>query len=152
MGTKKCLQPPGKRFLVLNFALPYNERTPTLCGQGLQIFRISFAVAQELWFPILDIGLWNVGVFATMSVPEAAMNKYHFSPGRENEVRRFGEIGAVKPVAVSQLMDQPSYRNLRLHALAADRAHVRAAVYHVWFNSARMAFSYTAAAGDCLGR
>lgn len=96
MGTQKRLHAPGNRIFVFDFTLPYNERTPTLCGEGLQVLRIPLAVALELWFPIIGIGLWNVADLATMSVPEATMNKNYFLPRDENEVRGSREVAAVK--------------------------------------------------------
>lgn len=58
-----------------------------------------------------------------MAMPEAAVHEHHLAQSHENEVRATGEVSAMEPEPVSQLMDQAPDGQLWLRVLPADARH-----------------------------
>ena len=64
-----------------------------------------------------------------MLVPEAAMHEYSSAMFRQDDVGLAREIGSMQSKAIAHYMEQMSYRELGLCVLAADTAHVPAALF-----------------------
>jgi hypothetical protein len=60
-------------------------------------------------------------------VPKAAVNKDHFLPANEREIRISWEVFSVQPESVSKSVSEPADQHFGLHSFAANCAHVRAA-------------------------
>lgn len=72
-----------------------------------------------------------MGPFATwvrVLVPKTAMDKDDLSPAGEDQIGVAWQVAAMEPVAVSHPVDEPPDRHFWLHTLAADCAHVGAAL------------------------
>jgi hypothetical protein len=53
-------------------------------------------------------------------MPEATVNKNDLFAGGEHQIRRAGKLAHVKPVPVTESMNEPSYRELGSCVLASD--------------------------------
>jgi hypothetical protein len=58
-----------------------------------------------------------------MAVPEAAVHEYDFVAGWKYDVRRTGQVPAVKPEPVPNRMQIPPNQHLRLGVLATNPGH-----------------------------
>ena len=64
-----------------------------------------------------------------MLVPEAPVNKYHFSAGRKNHIGFSGKIFAVQAESVPEAVNQTAECKLWIRIFAADAPHVGAAAF-----------------------
>jgi hypothetical protein len=64
-----------------------------------------------------------------MLVPETTMHKDHLAADRENHVGPTGQVMAMKPISVTQAVNEAPDGKLWLHILTADRTHYAAAVF-----------------------
>ena len=56
-------------------------------------------------------------------MPEAAVDKHYLAAPRKDEVRSAGQVGAVKPVAVSEAMRGTANKKLGLGIALANARH-----------------------------
>jgi hypothetical protein len=66
---------------------------------------------------------------AVMRVPKATMHEDNSQTGCENKVWFAGQIFSMQPVAIAQFMSKTTHCQLGKHVLAADGAHILAAVH-----------------------
>lgn len=116
-------------FNIFGLAFPEHENLPACRRQFGCVQRVPRLIANPLGFPISDVALNAPLADCTMgaTVPEASMNEHHRLSSGEHEVRRAWQRLAMKPVAQSQPMQMPSYRNLGFGVLAANARHNLAA-------------------------
>lgn len=58
-----------------------------------------------------------------MLVPETTMHKNHFAPPPEYDIRLTRQVLCVKPIPVTERIEQPSNHHFRSHPLAPDVTH-----------------------------
>ena len=66
--------------------------------------------------------------FAAVRVPETPMHENHFSSRNKNQVRVAGKIFPVQTETIAQPVSETAHIQLGTHTLAADGAHIFAAV------------------------
>jgi hypothetical protein len=92
-----------------DFALPNYECFPPRCPKLVLLPEVAFAIAQPLVCPELRVGLRQAGPNGTiMSMPETAINEYHFAAARENKIGLAGQLWIVQPVTVPHAVKQPT--------------------------------------------
>src|SRR5207248_9287384 len=69
------------------------------------------------------------GLATLVRMPETSVNKYHFPPRNKHEIRLSWKIVAVQPETVTHPVNHAAHGQLGDHPLAADLAHVLAAVH-----------------------
>jgi hypothetical protein len=109
--------------------LPNNERIPAGCAKRLNVPAIAKLIAFQLRPPVAGIRLWRVGDLAAMGVPKATMDENDFPPRGEDKIRLPWKIFPVQTKAVAKAMHNAPHLQLGSHILAADSAHVGAAVH-----------------------
>jgi hypothetical protein len=117
---------------MLDFALPDDKYSPAYRFKSRATGGISQLIALKLGLPILKIRAGNVSKLATgctVLMPEASVNEDNFAACRENHVGSPRKGMAMKPVSETHPMNQAPHSKFRLHVLAADRAHICAAVH-----------------------
>lgn len=63
-----------------------------------------------------------------MSMPEATVYENRLAPAAKHKIGRSRQVAPVQPVAVAQTICHAAHEELRLGVLAADAAHVHAAL------------------------
>ena len=85
--------------------LPDNYDMPTKPPQGPPLIAVPGDVLRELLLPELDATLRRISIFAPrVPVPETAMDEYHRSVLRQNDIGTAGQISSVKPKPVPKLV------------------------------------------------
>lgn len=88
---------------------------PTKGFQSIFRLLVPFHVAAKLRGPELGSGLWEIGELTPwMAVPKAAMNEDDGLVLWQNDVRSTGQVAAMKPKAITEPVQCPPYRKLRL--------------------------------------
>lgn len=103
-------------------ALPHDNHVPASCLQQRLVAGIPLTVARNLLPPELGIRRRAV-LLAFMTVPEAAVHKYHRPPLPHHDVRSSRQRFHIQPVAVALPPQPPSHHQLRLGVASPDAAH-----------------------------
>jgi len=78
----------GQPLSILQFAFPYDNRSPARCPNRLYITRIALPVPAEFFIPELQPRFWLPSEFTSfMLVPEAAMDENCKAASRQKDVR-----------------------------------------------------------------
>ena len=112
---------PGNRF---QSTFPDRDHLPAKFKKGSFIMRIARNVSLNLLFPKGAVGLQQAEFWAMfMAAPEAAVNEYHDSVFRQNDVRPTGQravLGAIYCESVAKPVKHRAHRKLRFGVTAAD--------------------------------
>jgi len=109
-------------------ALPNFEHFPAIGAQQPAVALIAIGIAAPFLRPerFVRRGRW-FAVFATVHVPEAAVDEKHRFSAREHQIRLAWQIFHVQTVAKSHTMEQFPHAHLGLRVPALDAGHVEAA-------------------------
>ncbi len=111
--------------MISDFAFPKHKDIPTRFPQQPEIFTIADSILFEFRTPKLEFRFGEPceGASTTMAVPETSMDEDDFAPGGENEVGLPRQIAAMKPVAVTEGVDQPPDSHFGFCVFRADPGH-----------------------------
>lgn len=124
------LQARLKPKLVPGFALPDDQRLPSLFARSRQIPCITRAIAGELCPPEITAGFRDMGETASfMLMPEATMYEDDFPTAREGNVRSPRRGLPLEPETIAKPMEEPPNYQLRFGVGSADTPHMGAALH-----------------------
>ena len=124
---QECLHGRRQRCKVSCFAFPNGKHRPAGRFKGRYVLGVSLPVPCQLRFPVILVGLRFAPVRAAriaVKMPEASMNKNHFTAGSKNKIRLAGQIELMQPVTVAHSMNEPTHQHFGHHALALYTPHV----------------------------
>ena len=93
------------RLVTLDLALPDDEDLPSCLHEQLLVSLVPLNVLGELRLPELLARLGEIGLPATVPVPEASMDEDRRTPSRENQIGATGKIADVRAKAITRLVD-----------------------------------------------
>lgn len=118
----------GDELVIINFAFPYHDGSPSEVVQRCHHPRIAHCVCQELGLPELSPCLRNRHPLAVMVMPETSVYEDGQTVARQDNVRPAGKIRPSQSESITQTMEQFSNGYLGLRVATADRLHVAAAL------------------------
>jgi hypothetical protein len=129
-AAKKPLDSSCHCSRILQLAFPNDEHSPSLLLKKLTVGFVAKLIPVELRNPILGAGTRYPSFRAAgMLMPETSVHKYDFPACRENDVRLSGQVEAMQPEPISDVVNEAAKDNFRVRVLAAYAPHVRTAVF-----------------------
>ena len=111
------------RVITLKFTFPYDEYPPTgFCKQTL-ISRVSTDIAGEFLTPKVLTRLRDIGLPATVTVPEASIDKDHGTPPRKYQIGTAGKRTGVCTKAIAQGVKRTTDKHLRFRVNTTNAPH-----------------------------
>jgi len=111
------------RFIALNFAFPDDKNAPACSREQILITFVPFDVVGELRLPELVPRLWDIGLPATVPVPEASVDENYCAPSREYQIRAAGKYADMRTKAIIQGVKSASDEKLRFRVHTSYAAH-----------------------------
>lgn len=127
-GARRFQQPIPERShggWITRLASPNDFDGPSQSRQSFSLSLVSPEVVCNLGSPIVGIGSWPGGsLFAGVSVPETAMDKYDSAQPGKGQVRLTWKIATVQREAQSQPMKVAANHQFGRGILTPDPSHV----------------------------
>ena len=128
-AVQKSLYFEEQRAAIPQFALPNDQRRPAQFREGFKVLSVAELVSQELRQPEILIRPRYEPGLAAVRMPKTSMDEYDFAAGGENKVRLARKVCPVETEPVAETMHKAPHRHFGHRVLAADCAHVLAAIH-----------------------
>jgi hypothetical protein len=114
--------------MVLNFALPHCQYTPSSLPQFLNNAPVALTVSVDLPSPKFYVRRWLAASRTDMAVPETAVDEYRTPTAPEHNIGPTRQILCVKSVAVSEAEQKTPDDKFWERVLATNSRHCGASL------------------------